>query len=284
MAKRIRFPLEMDNGVEVRSMEELRENFSLARVLGYIEDGKMLTWLRDRYSNDIADALEQLEVNQLDFAKKVSQIFDVTYDGKMEEDLEKASERAERLKLLKQFTDEKKFIDAIDFVAFDQDELYDLLDNEAEIIYLCGERFTIPLSKQGVSYIGVNNPVAVIDSKVEVDWYEQEITLERVVYDDKYQAVVDSANATKEKLYEKVIETVKRSSTKTIKIGAYSDKTYLNFMIPLAERKEVEKMYGKAKAELEKLNYDVDADIQKKMELVHNNRLIGLAKGYLARL
>ena len=33
MAKKIRFPLEMDNGLEVRSMEELRNNFSLGRVL-----------------------------------------------------------------------------------------------------------------------------------------------------------------------------------------------------------------------------------------------------------
>lgn len=32
--KKIRFPLEMDNGVEVRSVEELRENFSIARVIG----------------------------------------------------------------------------------------------------------------------------------------------------------------------------------------------------------------------------------------------------------
>ena len=31
MAKKIRFPLEMDNGAEVRSMEELRNNFSLGR-------------------------------------------------------------------------------------------------------------------------------------------------------------------------------------------------------------------------------------------------------------
>lgn len=33
MAKKIRFPLEMEQGIEVRSLEELKENFSLARVL-----------------------------------------------------------------------------------------------------------------------------------------------------------------------------------------------------------------------------------------------------------
>ena len=33
MAKKVRFPLEMEDGVEVRSMEELRDNFSLSRGL-----------------------------------------------------------------------------------------------------------------------------------------------------------------------------------------------------------------------------------------------------------
>ncbi|MCD8105015.1 MAG: hypothetical protein LUF35_08460 [Lachnospiraceae bacterium] len=47
MAKKVRFPLEMEDGVEVCGVEELREHFSLERVLAYIADGKMLTWLRD---------------------------------------------------------------------------------------------------------------------------------------------------------------------------------------------------------------------------------------------
>ena len=48
MAKKIRFPLEMENGVSVRDLDELKDNFSLARVIGYINDGKLITWLQDR--------------------------------------------------------------------------------------------------------------------------------------------------------------------------------------------------------------------------------------------
>ena len=55
MAKKFRFPLEMENGVEVRSIEELKENFSLAKILIYLSNGKLLTWLRDRYIDDIAN-------------------------------------------------------------------------------------------------------------------------------------------------------------------------------------------------------------------------------------
>lgn len=284
MAKKIRFPLEMENGVEVRSMEELRGNFSLAKVLEYRANGKLVTWLRDRYATDLADAIEQLNNGEENLAKKVSEIFDVPYDEKTEEDLERAKEKAERVKKLKQYTDEKKYILEIDNVAFTQDELFDLLDEEEERIYLCGDRFSIPLSKTGIFYIGINSPVIIIDSKVEVNWEEKQITVENVVFDDKYQAVIDSANKTKEKLYEKIVEEVKKKSSNAVYIGDYSDKTFLNFMISPTEKNAVKKMYEKARVEIEKLSYDVDADVLTKKELIHENQIIGLADSYLNSL
>lgn len=284
MAKKIRFPLEMDNGVEVRSMEELRNNFSLGRVLEYIQNGKLVTWLRDRYENNIADAIAELDKTDSELPKKVSAIFDVPYDEKTEDDLKQAAERAERIKHLKEFTDEKQFVDEIDKVAFDQDELYDLLDEEVNEIYLCGDRFAIPLSVQDVSYKGINNPVVVIDSKTEVDWLVKGITLEAVRYDEKYQAVVDSANATKEVLYEKLVETVKKQATKKVSLGTAPEKTYLSFMIPVSERESTKKMYALAKDVVENVNYDADADIIGMKKLVHDNNLIGIADRYISEL
>lgn len=284
MAKKIRFPLEMDNGVEVRSMEELRNNFSLGRVLEYIQNEKLVTWLRDRYENNIADAIAELDKTDSELPKRVSAIFDVPYDEKSEDALKQAAERAERIKLLKEFTDEKQFVDEIDKVAFDQDELYDLLDENVNEIYLCGDRFAIPLSVTGVSYKGINNPVVVIDSKTEVDWLAKEITLEAVRFDEKYQAVVDSANATKEVLYEKLVETVKKQTTKSIPIGVAPEKTYLSFMIPMPERESTKRMYASAKKTIENLNYDADADIVGMKKLVHANNLIGIADRYISEL
>lgn len=103
MAKKVRFPLEMDNGAEVRSMEELREHFSLAHVLRYIESGRLSKWLRDRYEDEIADEIDSLDPDDQQLAKKVSEIFGVLYDEKAEEELEKAAERVARLDKLKQF-------------------------------------------------------------------------------------------------------------------------------------------------------------------------------------
>lgn len=284
MAKKIRFPLEMDNGVEVRSMEELRNNFSLARVLEYIQNGKLVIWLKDRYEDNLAAEINELDITDSELPRKVSAIFDIPYDEKIEDDLRKAAERSERIKQLKEFTDEQQFIDEIDKVAFDQDELYDLLDEDEKEIYLCGDRFSIPLSVKGVSYKGINNPVVVIDSKTEVDWLAKEITLEGVTFDKKYQAVIDSANATKEILYEKVVETVKKQSKKMFLIETAPEKTYLSFMIPAPERESVKRMYALAKEAIRNLNYDIDADIAKMKKMVKENGIIGMADRYISEL
>ena len=191
MAKKVRFPLEMENEVQVRTMEELRENFSLPKVLSYLKEGKMVVWLRDRYVNDIADAVENLDIQDEELAKKLCEIFEVAYDETTEEELEKAAEREERIQKLRKYTDDKQYEKVIDNVAFDQDELYDLLDEDAETIYLCGERFSIPLAKTGVTYIGINNPVVVIDSKVEVDLNEKGIILQQVTYDESLISLMD---------------------------------------------------------------------------------------------
>lgn len=284
MAKKIRFPLEMDNGIEVRSLEELRDNFSLARILEYRKNGKLMIWLRDRYANDIADAIDALDEIEEDIAKSICEIFGVTYDEETELALEKAAERTERINRLMQYTDDEKFVVKIDSIAFDQDELYDLLDENVETIYLCGERFSIPLAKKGISYIGVNNPVLVIDSKVEVDWSEKQISIEDVKFDEKYQAVIDSANATKEKLYEKLVEVVQKKATNFTQIGDYSEKTYLNFMIAPIDKAAVKRLYEKSKGTIEKLKYDPDDDVLRKKELVQGNHIIGLADGYINNL
>ena len=191
MAKKIRFPLEMENGIEVRSLEELKDNFSLVRVLGYVNDGKLVVWLRDRYANDIADAVEALDKKDQELARKISEIFEIPYDEKLETNLEKVSERIERFKKLKEITDEARFLDEIDNVAFDQNELYDLLDEGNTEIYLCGDSFEIPIAKRGVHYIGVNNPVVVVVSKTVVDWNAQDIQIESVQFDEKYQKILD---------------------------------------------------------------------------------------------
>ena len=152
-------------------------------------------------------------------AKRLCEIFDIPFNEEAENELKKSAERAERILLLKKYTDDKQFEVVIDSVAFNQDELYDFLEEDVDMIYLCGEKFSIPLAKEGVNYIGINQPTVVIDSKVEVDWVKKNISVENVVLDQKYQEVVDNANKEREK-----------ENVKSI-IGDYSDKSYINFLL-----------------------------------------------------
>ncbi|MCD8105016.1 MAG: hypothetical protein LUF35_08465 [Lachnospiraceae bacterium] len=192
MAKKVRFPLEMEDGAEVRSVEELREHFSLRKVLAYIADGKMISWLRDRYEDDLAEAVEALDSSDPLLSKKVCEIFNVSCETPTEIDMKILTERSWKLTLLKEFTADLEILAHVDDVAVTQDDIYDLLDDGKTEIYLCGEQFTIPLAKQGIRYIGVNQPIVVVRSSEPVDWEMKRIALVGVRFDAKYQSIVDS--------------------------------------------------------------------------------------------
>ena len=292
MAKKIRFPLEMDGGGEVRDIDSLRKHFSLQRVMGYLADGKLITWLRDRYANDLADAIEAVDRNDESLARRICEILGVDFDEEAEENIEKAEERNKKLARLKEVTLEKEFLDNVDNVALEQDDLYDLLDEGVNKIYLCGDRFSIPLSKEGVSYIGINNPVVAIDSKVEIDWKEKKIALSGVKFDSKYQEVVESAEDTKRKLYQKAVENVTgkvsnqhKSEIRTVvSYGKYKDDSYINFMLTPADKKESEKSFCILAKEVSLFKYNVDDDIQNAKKILVDSGIVNLAKKYLKSL
>lgn len=276
MVKKIRFPLEMENEVEVRSMEELRDNFSISKVLGYLKNGKLITWLRDRNESEMAELIEKLDLQDKELAKKVCKILEVPYDENMVEVLKRDAESAERIQKLKEFVSDeeyKEYKSVIEDIAFDQEELHAFLNEGKDKIYLCGEKFSIPLSKEGVAYIGINQPVVVVESKEKVDWVEKKILIENVVFDQKYQEVLNNADETKGK-----------NSMRRVLIGDYSDQTYLNFMIPIEERGQVKQMYQLVKKEIEKLNYDLDDDIRELKTLAVKNGVINLAERYIEQL
>lgn len=165
MAKKIRFPLEMADGTQVRTLDELKEHFDLGSVLEFYKNGRLLTWLQDRYLETEADAVQSLDEGASGFQASLCKIFGVEHNGETI-DVEEIERRQERLKRLRTYTDEKEFIDHIDQVAFDQEELADLLDDEQKEIYLCGDKFNIPISQHGVRYIGINSPTVHISGKV----------------------------------------------------------------------------------------------------------------------
>lgn len=276
MAKKIRFPLIMEDNVEVRNLEELKENFSLEKILIYISNGKLVTWLRDRYIDDIANEIEALDKNDSEIAKKIFEIFDIEYDEQKIIDVEKSKERTEKLNKLKKYTTEQRFFDVIDNVAFTDDDIYDLLDENQIEIYLCGDKFSIPISKRGICYIGVNNPIVFINSKKFIDWKDREIIFSDVRYDEKYQKIVDEEK--------KKTKKCNSSNINNTSIDKYLKDSYLNFMLSEEEQEKAAEYYNLLANEINNINYDIDADIIDIKNKLLDGGLIGLAEDYIRSL
>lgn len=180
------FPLRMDDGTEARSLEELKEHFSLPKVLDYLKNGTLVTWMRDRNLNDMADQVQELDPENRDSIKQLCRILGFSKEEAC---------RFDRIFLLKQYTTDRTYEDVTDRIAFNQDELLELLNKGEKEIYLCGDKFSIPLDQSGVRYIGINTPTAVIASREKVNWEEKGISFVNTAFDQEYINMTGQKNA-----------------------------------------------------------------------------------------
>ena len=190
MAKKERFALMMEDGAQVRNIDDLRAHFDVGSVVRDFSSGKLLTWLQDRYYDEEADAIRAINDDDNLLEAKLCKIFNV-------ETPEEIERRLERLNRLKQYTNDEKILSKVDFVAFDQEDLADLLDEGVDEIYLCANRFVIPLRMKNKVYIGVGEAVAVIRSKEPVDFAKINITFKNVAFDDDYQKFLPKIESSK---------------------------------------------------------------------------------------
>ncbi len=189
MAKKIRFPLTMKDGAAVRTLEELREHFDLESVLGYFADGKLKTWLSDRYYDELADKVAALTTDMPDLNARLCEILGVEYSSEADDtDFEALQRRNKKLRILREITADQNILDNVDAVAFDQDELFDILDEAPEVIYLYGEKFSIPFAKGNTTYIGINNPEVSLE-KNELEYKKNGIVLRNISFANKADAV-----------------------------------------------------------------------------------------------
>lgn len=202
MAKKIKFALKMKDGAEVRNIEDLREHFDADTVVGYFLDGRLLTWLGNFYYDTEADLVEKLDKNDGQLKKKLCEIFDVEYEDDGEFDVELAAKRREKLEKLKQYTADEKILALVDNVAFDRDDMVELLDEDADTIVLVDGTYRIPLREHDKKYIGVCNVVAEINSKEVVDFDKLGITFENIHFNDEYLALHNDMLQSKKDLFD----------------------------------------------------------------------------------
>lgn len=191
MARKVKFPLIMSNGSDVRTIDELKESFDLESVLGYYANGKLVTWLKDRYYDEIADKIEALNENSNSFNIDICKIFGAEYKNSEDIDMNYIKKRNERLNELRSFTDDYNILSHIDYVAMNQDEMLNLLDTNVNTIYLYGEEFEIPILKENIKFIGINNPKIKLNYDNILSYEEKNIIFENVIINEKDKKIIE---------------------------------------------------------------------------------------------
>ncbi|SFX40504.1 tetratricopeptide repeat protein [Ruminococcus sp. XPD3002] len=145
MARKIKFPLKMKDGYDARSIEELREHFDLESVLGYFADGRLQTWLRDRYFDDEAQQVSELDPNDSELVTKICSILGVeAQEQAVNVDVHEINRYNEKRKQLLEKYPEPELLNNIDAVAFNEDDIIQIIEKGIKEIYLIDNEFEFP--------------------------------------------------------------------------------------------------------------------------------------------
>ncbi len=163
------------------SKREATENFSLDELLNFAKQRNLQEWLAENfYANEARKLAAALKNDSSDAELKllICKIFDLPIENLSEQELQEISSVVEKnhrreLYMKKIPGDDRKYA-----FAETQGELVKALRDEAQVIYLCGGEFRIPLHKRGITYIGCENAVVDLDSEEDVNLDELEIILE----------------------------------------------------------------------------------------------------------
>lgn len=78
MAK-VKFQLEM-GGEKVRTLEQLREHFDIFEGMEYVENGKLVKWLKSRGEDELAETVSALDPQGTDCPKKLWRALGIAFD------------------------------------------------------------------------------------------------------------------------------------------------------------------------------------------------------------
>ena len=163
------------------SKAELIKNFSLEELLNFAKQRNLQEWLAENfYASEARKVAAAVKDEASDAALKllICKLFNLSLENLSAGELEEISAVVEKNQRRELFIkkipgDDRK----IDFVE-NQSELFAALQNDAQIIYLYGGEFRIPLNRRGVTYIGCENAIIDLDEDFDVDFDAAEIVLE----------------------------------------------------------------------------------------------------------
>ena len=192
------FGLVLKDGVEVKTLEDLRENFDLEKAVEYFKSGELLEWLEDRFYDDEAEKIENISPNDKNLSQKICAALDVECD----EDVEFIQRVREKKKILAEKTDDENIIDNATTTALNQDDLANLLHLDYSTIYLCGENFTVPIRVENKKYIGVlSTPKIKIRANSDAELAAKNIIFENCKLAWRKESPIDELKALVQKIF-----------------------------------------------------------------------------------
>ena len=173
MAKKT-FALEM-KGVEIKTLENLRENFDLEKAVEYFKSGELLDWLENLFYDDEAEKIENISPDDKNLSQKICAALGVEFD----EDIEFIQRVREKKNILTEKTYDENIINNAATTALNQDDLANLLHMDYSTIFLCGESFNVPIRVENKKYIGVlSTPKIKIRANSDAELAEKNIIFE----------------------------------------------------------------------------------------------------------
>ena len=139
-------------GQEIRSLQQLREQFDEEEVLAAAMDGTLGNWLRYCFYPREAEAVDLLP--KQDNPQLLSQLYRIL---QVQTDRDLEVEQRKRA-VLEQVTQDPAILSKAQVAATNQQELAELLHQHTGTIYLCKGPFSIPIQTGKTHYIGVGAP------------------------------------------------------------------------------------------------------------------------------
>lgn len=181
--KKIKFPLEMKDGVKVRELDDLREHFDLEKAVGYFCSGKLQTWLDNVYASEIVEELNSLTGEEEDFVEKFTDALGVNCDEEI--DVRKIIHDAFLKEKLKRFYPEEQMGEIVGNTADTQEIFEQLVKEGHKKIYLLSGIFSIPKSMRRVSLIGLDSPKVIIKAQTVEEFQKKNIELKDILPADE---------------------------------------------------------------------------------------------------
>lgn len=243
MVKKIKFPLKMKNDILVRTIEELQLNFDGERLVTYFFNGKLQIWLRDRHYDKELEQIKKINISNNEVLNNLCNIFNIKFDCEsINLEINRIIKEQEKLKKVRQFTDDDEIINNIDNIVMSQEELERSLNNKCNKIYLLGEDFKIPSNIENIYLKGINTPIISIDTKAVIDFNEKKVIIENCKFDKNYCKLI-------------IVNCLKNN---VLKKKYYKPSLKLDYLLSNKDRQSSKALYENVQDKLCDFNFDIN--------------------------